>query len=152
MPIEALKSYLNENNVKYVSVSHSPAFTAPQIAQSAHIPGKELAKTVIVKLDGSLAMVVLPSNLHVDFEALKDATNVSVAELASEHEFNDKFPDCEVGAMPPFGNLYNMQVYVAKSLSADEEIAFNAGNHSELIKMAYGDFENLVSPITLEYC
>lgn len=149
MAMRKLKEYLDKNHIKYFIIGHSPAFTAQQVAESAHIPGMEMAKTVIVKLDGELAMIVLPASMKVDLYAIKDITGAGKVELASEHEFKDKFPDCELGAMPPFGNLFGMKVYADHHLSADKEIAFNAGSHSELIKLAYKDFERLVHPAML---
>jgi Ala-tRNA(Pro) deacylase len=146
MPVQRLKEFLDRENVKYVSISHSPAYTAQEIAASAHVPGKELAKTVMVKLDGRMAMAVLPASLKVDFAKLKRASEAGQVELASEREFRDMFPGCEVGGMPPFGNLYDMDVYVSPQLAEDEEIAFNAGSHTELVKLAYRDFERLVRP------
>jgi Ala-tRNA(Pro) deacylase len=146
MPVKKLKEFLDANKIKYVSITHSPAYTAQQIAAAAHIPGKELAKTVMVKLDGKLAMAVLPASLKIDFDLLRQASGAGKVELATESEFRETFPGCELGAMPPFGNLYDMAVYVAVPLAADEEIAFNAGSHVELIKLAYEDFERLVKP------
>ena len=146
MQMKRLKEFLDTNNVKYITVSHSRAFTAQETATSAHIVRKELAKTVMVKIDGKMAMAVLPASCNVDLELLKNVTNSSTIELADEKEFQDLFPDCEVGAMPPFGNLYQMEVFAAESLSEDEEFAFNAGTHRELIKMSYKDFERLAKP------
>ncbi|MCH5373648.1 MAG: YbaK/EbsC family protein [Planctomycetes bacterium] len=146
MPVQRLKEFLDSQRVKYVTIYHSPAFTAQEIAASAHVPGKELAKTVMVKVDGKMAMAVLPASSRVDMDLLKDVTGASSIELASEKEFKDMFPACEVGAMPPFGNLYDMDVYVSEVLTEDEEIAFNAGSHTELVRMAYADFERLVRP------
>jgi Ala-tRNA(Pro) deacylase len=146
MPVKRLKEFLDQSGVKYISISHSPAFTAQEIAASAHIPGKELAKTVMVKLDGSMAMAVLPASYFVDLERLAKVAGATRAELAPENEFKDLFPECEPGAMPPFGNLYEMQVFVSQSLAEDKEIAFNAGSHTELLKLAYEDFERLVEP------
>jgi Ala-tRNA(Pro) deacylase len=146
VPVQTLKKYLDSNGIKYVTISHSRAFTAQEIAATAHVPGRELAKTVIIKLDGKMAMVVLPASCKVDFDLLKEAAGVGDAELADEKEFQDRFPGCEVGAMPPFGNLYDMDVYAAEVLSDDDEIAFNACSHTELIKMSYADFEAHVSP------
>ncbi len=146
MPVRKLREFLDMNKIKYVAIGHSPAFTAQQIAASAHIPGKELAKTVMIKIDSRMAMAVLPASHKVDFEMLKDIVGTENIELATEREFKDLFPECEIGAMPPFGNLYGMDVYVAESLTDDEDIAFNAGSHTELIKMAYDDFEKLVKP------
>jgi len=146
MPVTKLKEFLDRENVKYVSIRHSPAFTAQEIAASAHIPGKELAKTVMVKIDGQMAMVVLPASYRINFELLAEALGAKRVELATEGEFRKLFPDCELGAMPPFGNLYGMDVYVAEVLTDDREIAFNAGSHIELMKLSYKDFDRLVQP------
>jgi len=151
MPATKLKEFLDSQNIKYVTISHSSAFTAQEVAASAHIPGKALAKTVMVKLDGKLVMAVLPASYRVDLELLKKATGAPEAEVASEQDFRGIFPECETGAMPPFGNLYEMDVFVDQRLREDEEIAFNAGSHTELIKMFYGDFEILVNPIALRF-
>lgn len=151
MPIQRLKDYLDRNGIKYVIIGHSRAYTAQEIAASAHIPGLELAKTVIVKLDGVLAMAVLPASERVDLDLLKMATGSATAELAKEEEFRDLFPGCEPGAMPPFGNLYGLKVYVAPDLTKDELIAFNAGSHTELLQLSYKDFEFLVQPMKLEF-
>lgn len=146
MPISRLRQYLDQNGVKYVVIAHSPAFTAQGIAAQAHIPGKELAKTVVVKLDGELAMAVLPASLDVDLALLKSALQAEEVELASEHEFKDLFPDCDPGAMPPFGNLYGMRVFADECLTLGKEIAFNACSHRELIRIAWQDFERLARP------
>jgi len=149
MPVTRLKDFLDRENVKYVTIGHSPAFTAQEIAERAHIPGKELAKTVMVKIDGKLAMIVVPASEHLRLAHLKEALGADGVELAGEYEFKERFPDCETGAMPPFGNLYDMSVFVSATLREDDEIAFNAGSHSELIRMAYADFERLVKPTPL---
>lgn len=146
MPLSKLTDYLDENGKRYVVVKHAPAYTAQEIAASAHVPGKEMAKTVILKIDGDMKMIVLPSNYNVDFDAVKEALGAGEVELASEEEFENLFPDCEVGAMPPFGKLYDMDTLVAEPLTEDEEIAFNAGTHKELVKMDYQDFEELAEP------
>lgn len=150
MPLKKVKDYLDSNNIKYVIISHSPAYTALEVAALAHIPGKELAKTVMVKIDGSMTMIVLPSSYKIDFDLLKEITGARKIELAAEKEFKSIFPYCEVGAMPPFGNLYNLGVYVTESLTQDKEIAFPAGSHNELIKLAYKDFKRLVKPKVLK--
>jgi Ala-tRNA(Pro) deacylase len=146
MPTQKLQDYLDQHDIQYVTINHSPAYTAQRIAELTRIPGKELAKTVIVKIDDKFAMAVLPASRRVDLRHLQEAIGADEVTLSSESEFNELFPDCEVGAMPPFGNLYNMGVYVAEQLTEDEEIAFNAGSHSELVKMSYSDFANLVTP------
>ncbi len=151
MPIKKLKDFLNSHKVKYVTIKHSTAYTTQEIAASAHIPGKEMAKTVIIKVDGKMAMAVLPASNKIDFALLKKTIGAKDIQLASEQEFEYTFPQCDVGAMPPFGNLYDMEVYVAESLTEDEEIAFNAGSHSELMKVAYKDFERLVNPKIVKF-
>jgi Ala-tRNA(Pro) deacylase len=151
VPLSKVKAFLDTHQVKYVVISHSKAYTAQGIAAVAHIRGKELAKTVILKLDGDLAMAVLPASYQVDLDALRRRTGVREAELATESEFKRHFADCETGAMPPFGNLYGIPVYVDESLTEDREIAFNAGSHYELIKMAFADFERLVKPEVMEF-
>jgi Ala-tRNA(Pro) deacylase len=151
MPASKLKDFLDSNQVKYVAVSHSPAYTAHEIAASAHVPAKDLAKTVMVKVDGKLMMTVLPATHRIILLDLQNGLGADRVELAKEEEFRDIFPGCSVGAMPPFGNLYGLEVVVAERLTKDEEIAFNAGTHTELIKLAYRDFERLVKPKVLRF-
>jgi len=146
MPSQKLKAFLDSHDVKYVSINHSLAFTGLEIAKSAHVPTKILAKTVIVKINGAPAMMVLPAAYQIDMENLSQALLGSAVELATEQEFFRLFPDCEVGAMPPFGNLYGMKVYVAERLTENDDIVFNAGTHSEVIQMTYKDYERLVQP------
>lgn len=146
MPLSRLTEFLDSHDKKYVVVKHSKAFTAQEVAASAHVPGKEMAKTVIMKIDGDFKMVILPSTHQVDFQQVKKALGADKVELASEDEFESLFPDCELGAMPPFGNLYDMETIVAESLTEDEVIAFNAGTHKELVKISYRDFEELADP------
>ena len=146
MTTATVKKFLDSHQVKYVTLQHSPAYTAQEVAESAHVPGKNMAKTVIVKLDGTLSMFVEPANKKINFEHLKEETGAIDVSLASESEFQERFPDCELGAMPPFGPLYEMDVFITKSLVSEDDIVFNAGSHSELIKMHYKDFEKLVKP------
>ena len=150
MPATQLKEFLNSRGVKYVTIQHSPAYTAPEVAASAHVAGRDFAKTVIVRIDGVLSMVVLPANRRLVLADLREMLEVDRVKLATEEEFKAAFPDCAVGAMPPFGNLYGMPVYVASSLAEEPKIAFNACSHSELIKMAYEDFAGLVQPKALD--
>lgn len=147
MPVQKLREFLDTNNVKYVTITHSVAYTAQEIAASAHIRGKELAKTVMVMLDGELAMAVLPASRQLDLDRLKQVSGAGSVRLATEAEFKDRFPGCETGAMPPFGNLYGMKVFADETLAEDQEIAFNAGTHSELIRLAWADYQRLVSPV-----
>ena len=149
MPDTRLKEFLDNEHVKYVTIGHSPAYTAQEIAALAHIPGRELAKTVIVKVDGELAMVVVPASEHVRLARLCETLGAHDVELADENEFMHAFPDCETGAMPPFGNLYGMKVFVSQVLREDDEIAFNAGSHDELIRLPYAEYERLVHPTPL---
>lgn len=146
MPLRTLSRYLDEHGIKYVTIHHSRAFTAQKIAAAAHIPGKEIAKTVMVRIDGKMAMAVLPGSHKIDLERLREIAGAQEIELATESDFSRMFPECETGAMPPFGNLYGMPVFVAEALSKDDEIAFNAGSHTELMRLAYDDFEKLVEP------
>jgi len=151
MPVKKLREFLDQNGIKYVTISHSPAFTAQEVAASTHITGRDFAKTVILKIDDKMAMAVLPANRKVVIQELREITGAAHVKFASEEEFKQQFPDCETGAMPPFGNLYGMEVYVAESLAQEEEIAFNAGSHTEVIKLAYRDFERLAQPKVLSF-
>ena len=148
MPEKQLRDYLDTQGIKYVSILHSPAYTAQEIAESAHISGKTLAKTIIVDIDGKMSMAVMPANHVIDLPAFEAAYGLreGTARIASEDEFVARFPSCEIGAMPPFGNLYDMDVYVDSSLVVVDEIAFNAGTHAELIQLAVSDFIRLVGP------
>lgn len=149
MPSSKLTQYLDDNHVPYQIINHTKSYTAQQTASTAHIPGREIAKTVIVKMDGKLTMIVLPASYKIDFDMLAESSGAKRISLAAEQEFKHVFDGCEVGAMPPFGNIYGIDVYVAESLIDDEEIAFNAGTHTELIKMGIDDFDRLVHPKVL---
>lgn len=151
MPLSSLREYLDKHNLKYIVISHSPAFTAQGIAALAHVPGKDVAKTVMVKLDGTLVMAVLPASFHVDLALFQKETKAQTAQLASEEDFKDRFPECETGAMPPFGNLYGMDVFAEESLAKDKEIAFNACSHRELIRLSWEDYAKLVKPRMLSF-
>lgn len=145
MPVKNVKEFLDNQHIKYQSMSHAPAFTSQEVAAAAHVSGRDLAKVVVIKVGGKLALMVLPANGHVNFSKLKEAAGGQV-DLAAESEFRDKFPGCEVGAMPPFGNLYDMPVYISSELCHHDQIVFNAGSHSELMQLAYQDYERLVHP------
>lgn len=146
MPTRKLQQFLDESGVRYLTQRHDRAFTAQEVAAAAHVPGRELAKPVIVRLDDQIAMVVLPASHQVDLEALGRAAGADRAELVGETEFESLFPETEVGAMPPFGNLYGMSVFVDESLEEDEEIAFSGGGHSEVVRMRYEDYKRLARP------
>lgn len=151
MPTKKLREFLDDQGVKYVAIPHQVAYTARRTAIVSHIPNKELAKTIIVKIDGVLAMAVLSASGEVDLSLLRAATGARSVSVAKESEFKDRFPECEIGAMPPLGNLYGMAVYVDESLTKDETIAFNAGSHYELLQISYADFERLVKPRVFKF-
>jgi Ala-tRNA(Pro) deacylase len=140
-----LKSFLDENHIPYSEMTHSRAYTAQGAAAALQISGKELAKTVILWTGEEMILAVLPAPNHVRLDRLAAEVGKSVR-LATEQEFSRLFPDCEVGAMPPFGSLYNLPVYVDESLAADEAIVFNAGTHRDAIRMRYDDFVRLAKP------
>jgi Ala-tRNA(Pro) deacylase len=148
---EKIRGFLDQKGFCYECINHDQAYTAQGVAHVAHISGREIAKSVILSVDGKLVMAVLPANEKINFEALKDQLKAKKAEMVSEGVFKDRFPDCEVGAMPPFGNLYGMEVVVSKDLARDEYIAFNAGSHTSLIKMKFADYMEAVSPKLLEF-
>lgn len=146
MPVRKLQEFLDNEHIRFTTIPHPRTFTAQRTAECTHIPGEMVAKTVMVKIDGKITMAVVPATEHIDLNLLKGAAHAQDARLASELEFKGLFPQCEIGAMPPFGNLYNMDVYVEEMLTEDDKIAFNAGSHDELIELAYMDFERLVKP------
>ena len=149
MPLSTLREFLDRHKIKYMVISHSVAYTAQGVAALTHTPGKELAKTVMVVVDGRLVMVVVPASNRVDLLKLRKHLKADSVELATEAEFRDRFPDCELGAMPPFGNLYGMDVFADQNLALDQEIAFNAGSHRELVRMTFSDFRDLVGPMMM---
>ncbi len=143
---EKLKQYPDDNNIEYTVLTHPRAYTAQEIAAALHVPGKEMAKTIVVKCGIEYVMIVLPASYKLSFEDMKSFFHTENIEFAPEDTFHLLFPDCEVGAMSPFGNFYHMPVYMAMSLEADKEIAFNAGTHTDSIKMKMDDFMNLTHP------
>jgi Ala-tRNA(Pro) deacylase len=148
----SLKKYMDTHSVTYKTISHPRAYTAAQCAQAAHISGNLFAKSVVVKLDGKFVLVAIPANNRLDLDLFKKETHAAHAEIAREFEFQDKFKDCEIGAIPLLGELFGMDVYIADSLAHQEWLVFNAGNHNELVKIKSGDFLNLVHPKTLSQC
>lgn len=146
MPSQKLQSYLEKNQVQYTSIAHPVAYSAREVSHSCHIAETQLAKTVIIRVGNKAAMVVLPAKYTLNFENLKKSLHAQAISLASEEEIKSLFTDCELGAMPPFGNLYDIDVYVDKSLANNKEIVFNAGTHTEAVKLAYQDFIKLVQP------
>ena len=148
---EELEAYLRESKVPFQVQHHAVAYTAQEVAAAEHIPGRMLAKVVMVLGDGKLAMFVLPAPARVDLERVAAVLGVKKARLANEDEFTDRFPGCEIGAMPPFGNLYDLPVYVDKSLAEDETIVFEAGTHTDTMSMKYADYERLAQPKAAEF-
>ena len=147
MPIlRKLKEVLDQGRVSYQVYNHPLAFTSQEIAATQHMSGREMAKVVIVKVDGSFVMAVVPAGRLVNLRKVRTELKAEQASLATEDEFESLFPECEVGAMPPFGNLFGLPVYVDPSLEEDETIFFNAGNHVQTVKMKYKDFKALVRP------
>jgi Ala-tRNA(Pro) deacylase len=142
-----VKEFLDTNRIFYSTIVHPTSYTAQGTAAYAHVPGSELAKTLVIRVDTQLVMAVLPASAQLDLAAFRRLTRAKTICLAAEAEFEMKFPDCDLGAMPPFGNLYGIPVYVEEKLTEDDEIAFNAGSHNELVKMRYEDFERVVNPI-----
>lgn len=143
---ERLKNYLDSHGVRYITIVHSTAFTSQEVAASVHVKGREFAKCVIVKSNGKFFMLVVPADHRVSFEKARGVLNVGSLSLATEEEFKRLFPDCEVGAMPPFGNLYNIPVYVDEKFKANDEISFNGGTHNDVVRMKMADYIRLVEP------
>lgn len=151
MTAKNFEDYLNQHHIHYEKIPHARTYTAQETAAAAHISGRVFAKTVMIKLDGRLVMMVLPAHYRTDLDFIKKIAGAQSAELATETEFKDLFPDCEVGAMPPFGNLYDVNVWVDESLMWDESLIFNAGSHTELMKIATTDFSDLVQPRVVRF-
>ena len=145
-----LKSFLDENQIPYSVTTHMRAYTAQGAAATMQISGKELAKSVVLRAGEEMILAVLPAPNHVRLDKLAAEAGKSVW-LATEQEFCSLFPDCEPGAMPPFGSLYNLPVYMDDSLAADEEIVFNAGTHRDAIRMRYADFARLAKPVVCSF-
>lgn len=151
MILKRLTDFLDAHKVKYVLLQHSPAYTAREVAVSAHVPFREVAKTVVLNIDKKHVLAVLPATEMVDLNLLRETLGTTAIRLTSESEFNTLFPECEIGAMPPIGSLFTMDVIVSESLTEEEGIAFNAGSHRDLIKMSYQDFEGLVHPKVISF-
>lgn len=143
---QSVRSFLEENGIEYEHHEHEPAYTAQEVAAADHVPGKEMAKTVVMTNGEKFVMAVLPATRRVDVERFREAAGDEGLRLAEEEEFSDLFPGCETGAMPPFGSLYEVPVIVDRSLREDETITFNAGTHADTITIAYSEFENVEEP------
>lgn len=142
-----VKQYLDENGVDYQIAEHPLAYTAAEVAESQHIPGKQMIKAVIVKSGKAHVMCVLPAIHMIDFEKLQSVLKKDDIELAEENELTRLFPDYEVGAEPPFGHLYGLDVYADRVLENEEEVVFNAGTHTDVVKMKFSDYKNLAKPV-----
>lgn len=150
MPVQQLKQFLDASAVEYMCLPHPPAFTAQELAHHVQIAGDRVAKTVIIELDGKMAMLVMPATWRVRWDRLSQVLDTDFVQLADEQEFQDRFPDCEVGAMPPFGNLFGMSVYCSEALTTEPDIAFAAGTHTGSIHMKTRDFMRLVQPVVIQ--
>jgi Ala-tRNA(Pro) deacylase len=147
MPAQKLKQMLDQHNIRYIGINHSPAYTARQTAESTFVPRREFAKTIIVDLDSEKVMAVVPTSHHVDLEALRNLAHANEARLATEDEFKALFPDCEVGAMPPFGSLYDTRVFVDEMVTEVDDLCFNAGSHEQILRMECADYLKLEQPV-----
>jgi Ala-tRNA(Pro) deacylase len=148
MPVQKLRAFLDEHQIKYIVINHSPAYTAREAAASTLIPRREFAKSVLVKsANGKMLMAVVPASMHANLDALVEASGAGAACLATEEEFESLFPGCEAGAVPPFGHLYGIPVYADRELAREDDLAFTAGLHTQIIRMAAGDYFNLVKPV-----
>ena len=148
MSAEKLLDFLDENKIKYIQINHSPAYTAREVAASAFVPRAEFAKAVIVDLDGEEVMAVVPASRHVDITALGELAQKGNARLATEDEFKTRFADCEPGAMPPFGSLYGMRVFIDDAVTEVDDLCFNAGTHEQIIRMDCADYLRLEQPVS----
>ncbi|MBI4566449.1 MAG: YbaK/EbsC family protein [Planctomycetes bacterium] len=146
-----LRSYLDTERLPYEVVHHRPDYTAQQTAQDTATPGREFAKVVVVRLDGKPTILVLPAHHRVNFQKLHASTHAHEAVLCEESDLSRLFPDCDLGAEPPFGNLYGLPVIVSAALSTAHSMTFNAGSHEDAVRMMYLDFERVVKPAVLDF-
>ncbi|MFC1677264.1 aminoacyl-tRNA deacylase [Planctomycetota bacterium] len=147
-----LTDFLDNSGVDYETCEHKPTFTAQRMAAEEHESGKYVAKPVIIKADGNYIMCVLPGCCKIDLGALKDQLGVASVELADESDIARMFDDCELGAEPPFGNLYKLTTIIDKTLEADDHLIFQAGTHQKAIRMSFKDYKKLVEPKVLDFC
>jgi len=148
MPARKLKEYLESHNTPYQVLAHPRAYTSQGVAAATHVSGSRFAKCVILRTgEGKLIMTVIPGPRHVNLDSVRELLGARDVELAKEEEFQAVFTGCELGAEPPFGNLYDLPVYVDTSLAEEADIIFNAGTHTETIRMRFSDFESLVHPV-----
>jgi Ala-tRNA(Pro) deacylase len=147
--LERLRVFLDEHHAEYTHTEHPQAYTAREVAHAEHLPAREIAKVVVVFGDDGYRMIVVPANRLVDFHEVRLALGLSHARMATEEELARLFPDCELGAMPPFGNLYNMPVYLDSTLAGEDIIAFNAGTHRDVIHMKTSDYRDMALPTVI---
>ncbi|MDP4174490.1 MAG: YbaK/EbsC family protein [Bacteroidota bacterium] len=151
MTLLNVKDYLQKRDVRFKDIFHPVSFSAQETAARAHVKGREFAKTVLIFVDNKMVMTVLPASHFIDFDKLKTTLKAVKVGLASESEFKSRFPGCEVGAMPPFGNLFNMEVYMSESLLVNRDVTFNAGSHTEAITISIGEFVRIINPKILDF-
>jgi Ala-tRNA(Pro) deacylase len=148
---ERLEQVLRENNIPFETMTHAQAYTMPEVAAALHVPGRQVAKVVVVKADGKTVMLVVSASHRLNFAQVRAFLGAKKVSLAEEEEFADLFPDCATGAMPPFGNLYDVPVYVDQALADEEQIVFRVGTHRHTMKVAYDDFARLAQPMIGEF-
>ncbi|MGD0462239.1 MAG: YbaK/EbsC family protein [Tepidisphaeraceae bacterium] len=146
MATRRIREFLIGNKIPYSSINHTCAYTAQEVAESSHVPGRCMAKVVVVWLDGKLAIVVVPATKVVDLAKLRRETGTLDARLAEEADFRDRFSDCQVGTVPPFGNLFGLETFLDRQMTNGEQFAFNAGTHRDIIVIQYSDYSRLVKP------
>lgn len=144
--LKKLRAFLDENRAEYTHTVHPLAYTAREVASAEHLPNREVAKTVVVFGDEGYHMIVVPASRLVDFQEVRLTLGFTHARLATEQELAQLFPDCELGAMPPFGHFYGMPVYLDSSLAAEQTIAFNGGTHFDVVRMRTDDYRALAHP------
>jgi Ala-tRNA(Pro) deacylase len=151
MPADTLIRYLEENEVDFEILRHDRAYTAQEAAAAAHISGDAVAKAVMIIVDGEMGMAVLPASFRVNLDLLKEQLGAKQVKMATEKEFKDRFPDCDIGALPPFGNLYGIPIYAEERLSKEIDLAFCGGTHTEMIRMPFEEFKRLADPRILKF-
>lgn len=147
----SIQRFLTQSGRRYSTVEHPVAYTSQEEAAAAHVSGKEWAKAVVCFADGEPILAALPAHYHVDLERLKGLVGARALRLAEERELVPLYPECEPGAMPPLGPLFGQRVFVDRSLEADPEIVFDAGTHTDAIRMSYADFASLVHPVVGDF-
>lgn len=145
-----LKEYLDSQRVPFEHHVHPTAYTAQEVASSMHLPGRNIAKTVVIEADGALLLAIVPANQRVDVHHLQFITRAANIRIADEREFAEVFPSCEPGAVPPFGNLFGLSSYCDTQLGQDDNIEFNAGSHTDTIRMTFEDFKRLARPTMID--